>query len=260
MKGIILAGGSGTRLHPLTIAVSKQLLPVYDKPMIYYPLSTLISAGIDDVFVITTPKDRPLFESLLGDGTQWGVHISYGTQDRPNGIAEAFLLAEDFIAESSITLILGDNLFVGELPLGAALRETGPDGAHIFATKVAKSNTYGVVELDETGRAISIEEKPLKPRSNLAVAGLYVFSSGVVDIAKRLSPSARGELEITEVINHYLELGSLGVTTLDDRVFWFDMGTPDTLFEAGELVRALQKRRGDIIGQPSLMGQSIRGA
>jgi glucose-1-phosphate thymidylyltransferase len=245
MKGIILAGGSGTRLYPLTVVVSKQLLPVYDKPMIYYPLSVLMMADIRDILIITTPQDRPLFEKLLGDGRRFGIHLSYAIQERPGGLAEAFIIGREFVAEDQVALILGDNIFYGHglqaLLISAVAR---PPGATIFAYVVSDPERYGVVEIDPRGRAISIEEKPLVPKSDLAVTGLYFYDNSVIDIAADLKPSSRGELEITDINRVYLERGTLTVETMGRGFAWLDTGTHDSLLEAGQYVEVLERRQG----------------
>jgi glucose-1-phosphate thymidylyltransferase len=248
MRGIILAGGSGTRLYPITRGISKQIMPVYDKPMIYYPLSTLMMAGIRDVLIITTPADAAAFANLLGDGSQLGMEFSYAQQPRPDGLAQAFLLGADFIGDDSVCLVLGDNIFYGT-GLGRRLVELRAiDGAHIFAYHVGNPGAYGVVEFDLDGRVLSIEEKPPKPRSNYAVPGIYFYDSRVVDIARGIRPSARGELEITAVNSEYLERGELTVTVLERGTAWLDTGTVADLMAAGEFVRVVEERQGLKIG------------
>lgn len=248
MKGILLAGGSGTRLYPLTIAVSKQLMPVYDKPMVYYPLSVLMMAGIREILVITTPGDRTAFERLLGDGTQWGCTFSYEVQPEPRGLAQAFHLGADFIGSDSVALILGDNLFYGS-GLSRLLRsKTNPWGATVFAYRVSDPQRYGVVSFDASGRAISLEEKPAHPKSPFAVPGLYFYDNQVVSIAREIRLSARGEYEITDVNKAYLERGALEVAVLDRGTAWLDTGTFDSLHGASEFVKVIQERQGVQIG------------
>ena len=248
MKGIILAGGTGSRLWPITMGVSKQLLPVYDKPMIHYPLATLMAAGLREVLIITTPEDSESFSRLLGDGVKRGMSIRYAVQPRPEGLAQAFIIAEDFLAGDQAALILGDNLFYGP-SLGRKLATlTDQRGAHVFAYEVANPSEYGVVEFDEAGVALSVEEKPVEPRSNFAIPGLYFYDETVVDVAKSITPSARGELEITAVNDHYLRAGTLTVTVLERGTAWLDTGTFRSLQDAGEFVRVMEDRTGTKVG------------
>jgi glucose-1-phosphate thymidylyltransferase len=248
MKGIILAGGTGTRLHPITLGISKQLMPVYDKPMIYYPLSTLMMAGIGEVLVITTPQDRAQFQRLLGDGSQWGMSIDYAVQPKPEGLAQAFVIGADFIGTETVALVLGDNIFYGR-GLGTAMRaNTDVQGGHIFAYHVNDPSAYGVVEFDADGTVLSIEEKPARPKSHYAVPGLYFYDNDVVEVARTLVPSERGELEITGVNNAYLQRGTLTVTVLERGTAWLDTGTFEGLMDASQFVHVVESRQGHKVG------------
>ena len=248
MKGIILAGGSGTRLHPLTLSVTKQLLPVYDKPMIYYPLATLMSMGISDVLIISTPQDKPLFQNLLGDGSQWGIRLSYEIQEKPNGLAEAFIIGEKFIGEDSVCLVLGDNIFYGIDTDKVKEQIKDLKGGLVFGYQVNDPERYGVLSFDKKGNVTGIQEKPKKPKSNYAVPGLYFFDNSVTKVAYNVEPSERGELEITDVIQHYMDNGLLKVHKLPRGVAWLDTGTFESLNQAGQYVETIQERQGLMVG------------
>ncbi|MAO15874.1 glucose-1-phosphate thymidylyltransferase RfbA [Muricauda ruestringensis] len=248
MKGIILAGGTGSRLHPLTLSVSKQLMPIYDKPMIYYPLSTLMYAGIQEILIISTPKDLPLFKDLLGDGKKYGCSFSYAAQESPNGLAEAFIIGEEFIGKEKVALILGDNIFYGSGLSKLLQTNNDPDGGTIYVYRVNDPERYGVVEFNDEGKAISIEEKPKKPKSNYVVPGIYFYDNNVISIAKSIKPSARGELEITDVNKEYLRRGKLNVSILDRGTAWLDTGTFQALMQASQFIEVIEDRQGLVVG------------
>lgn len=248
MKGIILAGGSGTRLHPITLAISKQLMPVYNKPMIYYPLSTLMYAGIRDILIISTPQDLPLFKKLLGDGKKLGCNFSYAVQEQPNGLAEAFIVGRDFIGKDKVALILGDNIFYGSGLKELLQANSNPEGGIIYAYHVQDPERYGVVDFDNQGKALTIEEKPTNPKSNYAVPGIYFYDNQVVEIAASMEPSERGELEITDINNEYLKAGKLNVSILDKGIAWLDTGTFSSLMQASQFVEVIEERQGLKVG------------
>ncbi|WP_282042205.1 glucose-1-phosphate thymidylyltransferase RfbA [Winogradskyella flava] len=248
MKGIVLAGGSGTRLHPLTLAISKQLMPIYDKPMIYYPISTLMWAGIREILIISTPQDLPLFKRLLGDGKKYGCHFHFAAQESPNGLAEAFIIGEDFIGDDKVALILGDNIFYGTGLAELLQKNNDPDGGIIYAYHVNDPERYGVVEFDKDGTAVSIEEKPASPKSNFAVPGIYFYDNSVIEIAKNIKPSSRGELEITDINKAYLTREKLSVSVLDKGTAWLDTGTFKSLMQASQFVQVIEERQGLKIG------------
>ena len=248
MKGIILAGGSGTRLHPITLTISKQLMPVYNKPMIYYPLSTLIYAGIREILIISTPQDLPLFEKLLGDGEKLGCNFSYAVQEHPNGLAEAFIIGKNFIGKDKVALILGDNIFYGSGLKKLLQANSNPEGGIIYAYHVQDPERYGVVEFDHQGKVLTIEEKPTKPKSNYAVPGIYFYDNKVVEIAANMKPSERGELEITDINNEYLKTGKLNVSILDKGIAWLDTGTFSSLMQASQFVEVIEERQGLKVG------------
>ena len=252
MKGIILAGGSGSRLWPITMGISKQLMPIYDKPMIYYPLTTLMLAGIKEILIITTPEHQAQFKSLLGNGSNWGISLTYAVQPSPDGLAQAFIIGKEFIGDDKVALVLGDNIFHGHKLSDALKTCVDPDGGIVFAYQVSDPERYGVVEFDSNRKAISIEEKPSQPKSDYAVVGLYFYDNDVIEIAKNVQPSERGELEITAINEEYLKRGKLKVTTLDDGDVWLDTGTIDSMTDASDYVKVLQKRTGQIIGSPEV--------